>query len=487
MPCYNLLAEGTKERVRLCTEAPNVATFGIVSAKDAASLDIDFVWILICAFLVMLMQLGFTLLEAGAVRYKNNLNIMFKNFVDFCLGAMVWYFFGWALTAPPVDSDWDSEFMGSGDITLKDSKDYLNWFFSMVFAATAATIVSGAVAERTTLQAYMAYSFAITAWVYPIVVYWVWSGSGVFSAGKDYEMIDFAGSGVVHMVGGFSGLMGAMIIGPRKGTIVPHSVAFQVMGVFLLFFGWFGFNCGSTLSAQGNMTVASRVAVTTTLSACSAGLTAVSIAKLVENAFCVERMGNGILAGLVGITAGCHVVEPWGAIMVGILSGMIYFGTSKLMVCVGIDDPLDAFAVHGASGFWGVLACAFFGTKDFIVEGGYTEASDSFGKRFRNQLCGALAIASWTVLNSGTLFGILRLTGNLRIDDETEKSGMNIKHSSRVGKAMDPWQFRNSDHEKSDVELEIPDVIKKEATGSLFAPEIGGGEAVDEEVMAKEN
>jgi len=475
MPCYNLLAEGTKERVRLCTEGSgnvmsNSATFGTV---EGGSLDIDFVWILICAFLVMLMQLGFTLLEAGAVRYKNNLNIMFKNFVDFCLGALVWYFFGWALTAAPADkNDYDNEFMGSGDMTLTDSKDYLNWFFSMVFAATAATIVSGAVAERTTLQAYMVYSFGITAWVYPIVVYWVWSGDGVFSAGKDYEVIDFAGSGVVHMVGGFSGLMGALIIGPRKGTPVPHSVAFQVMGVFLLFFGWFGFNCGSTLSAQGNMVVASRVAVTTTLSACSAGLTSVFIAKLAEGAFSVERMGNGILAGLVGITAGCHVVEPWGAILVGVISGMVFFGASTLMVFVGIDDPLDAFAVHGAAGFWGVLACAIFGTKDFIEEGGYTEAPDSFGKRFRNQLCGALAIAAWTIANSGALFGILSLSGNLRVDDETEKIGLNIKHSSRTGKAIDPWQFRHSD-----IEMEMPEIDnKRRASGTS----VGGGDAVDE-------
>jgi len=471
MPCYNLLAEGTKDRVRVCTED---APFQLIPGDAAASLEVDFVWILMCAFLVMLMQLGFTLLEAGAVRYKNTLNIMFKNLTDFCLGAMVWYLFGWALTAG--NDDWDNEFMGSGDVVLEDSKDYLNWFFSMVFAATAATIVSGAVAERTTLQAYMAYSFVLTAWVYPIVVYWVWSGSGVFSAGKDYEVIDFAGSGVVHMVGGFSGLMGAMIIGPRKGCPVPHSVSFQVMGVFILFFGWFGFNCGSTLSAQGNMLLASRVAMTTTLSACSSGLTSVLIAKVVEGAFCVERMGNGILAGLVGITAGCHVVEPWGAILVGMFSGMIFFGASKLMVCLGIDDPLDAFAVHGATGFWGVLACAFFGTKDFIVEGGYTEAPDSFGTRFRNQFTGALTIAVWTVANSGALFGVLQLTGNLRISEEMEKTGMNIKHSSRVGTSMDPWQFRSSDGE-----IEIPGILKRDPDAPNGSPnmEMGGAEDPD--------
>merc|ERR1719285_236760 len=149
MPCYNLLAEGTKDRVRVCTED---AGFELVLGKNAAGLEVDYVWILMCAFLVMLMQLGFTLLEAGAVRYKNTLNIMFKNLTDFCLGAIVWYLFGWAITAAP-DDDWSNEYWGTGDMTLKNTDDYLNWFFSMVFAATAATIVSGAVAERCTLTA----------------------------------------------------------------------------------------------------------------------------------------------------------------------------------------------------------------------------------------------------------------------------------------------------------------------------------------------
>merc|ERR1719461_1217527 len=150
-------------------------------------------------------------------------------------------------------------------------------------------------------------------------------------------MIDFAGSGVVHMVGGFSGLIGAIFIGPRKGKVLPHSVHLQVMGVFLLFFGWYGFNCGSTLSAGGNMQLAARVATTTTLSACSSGLSSVVLSRVFEGVLSVERMGNGILAGLVGITAGCHVVEPWGAILIGAIAAGVFFLTSKLMFHFGID------------------------------------------------------------------------------------------------------------------------------------------------------
>jgi len=474
--CFKLVDDTRLKYIKLCFDENNSSSVIIKGVEDAeyGNSDIDFVWILMCGFMVMLMQLGFTLLEAGAVRYKNTLNIMFKNFVDFCLGALVWYFCGWALISAPSNGS-KNEFMGSGDATLEDSKDYLNWFFSMVFAATAATIVSGAVAERATLQSYLLYSFAITAWVYPIVAYWVW-GDGVFSQGKEYEVIDFAGSGVVHMVGGFSGLVGAFFIGPRKGKPVPHSVAFQVIGVFILFFGWFGFNCGSTLQAHLQMKRASRVAVTTTLSACTSGLASVFIAKVIEGVFSVERMGNGILAGLVGITAGCHVVEPWGAILVGAVSAIVYYAASKLMVLLGIDDPLDAAAVHGFAGFWGVLACAFFGTKDFIDDAEYANGG-KFGLLFRNQFCGALAIMMWTLANSGILFGILYLSNNLRVDGETEKLGLNVKHSSRTA---GPWQFQSA----SDLELENVEMSPPKRAPNHDADELGG-EATDFETGTK--
>jgi len=248
------------------------------------------------------------------------------------------------------------------------------------------------------------------------------------------------------MVGGFSGLMGAVFIGPRNGKVVPHSVHLQVMGVFLLFFGWYGFNCGSTLSAQGNMKLAARVATTTTLSACSSGLSSVLLSRAFEGVLSVERMGNGILAGLVGITAGCHVVEPWGAILIGFIASLVYYGASKSLQTVGVDDPLDAAAVHGFCGFWGVLACAIFGNNDFITEGEYLYdgAIQSTGRILANQFIGAFTIMVWTCGNSALLFGILKLTNNLRVDDATEKSGLNIKHSTRTGEDAGPWHFSKS-------------------------------------------
>jgi len=440
MNCFHVLQKdgGT---VELCIESNQIISATAAAGTDLGH-DMDYLWVLMCGFLVMFMQLGFTLLEAGAVRYKNTLNIMFKNFVDFSLGALVWYMWGFALTAAP-DADWDSEYFGSGNAALSDSKDYKDWFFSMVFAATAATIVSGAVAERCTLQAYFIYSIFITGWIYPAVVYWVWSGSGFLSMGKEYQLIDFAGSGVVHMVGGFSGLMGAIMVGPRVGSRQPHSVAFQVMGVFILFFGWYGFNCGSTLAAQGYMDQAARVATTTTLSATTAGLMSVFLSWKIEGELSVERMGNGILAGLVGITAGCHVVEAWGAIIVGAIAAIIFFAASKTVLYMGIDDPLDAFAVHGAAGAWGVLACALLGTEDLIEATEYLingEIQD-FRFRLRNQVCGVLAIATWTCVFSGFCFGVMSYYGHLRVDDGLEESGLNVKHNSR---GNGPWQFQSS-------------------------------------------
>jgi len=310
------------------------------------------------------------------------------------------------------------------------------------------------------MGAYMVYSIGITGWVYPIVVYWVWSGTGWLSAGMEYQMIDFAGSGVVHAVGGFSGLVGAAFLGKRSGSPIPFSVGFQVMGVFILFFGWFGFNCGSTLSAQGNMELASRVAMTTTLSAVSAGLTAVLLARIIEGSLSLERMGNGILGGLVSITACCHVVKPWHSIFIGFFGGIFFFASSKLMVFIGIDDPLDAAAVHGFCGIWGVMACAFFGTEDFIKETGYLYEGEiqNWGTRFRNQFVGIFTIILWTCAWGVVMFGGLNVAGLLRVDEETEKSGMNVKHSSRAPESAVPFNFRSSS----------TDVLK---SGSPYSPQ----------------
>eukprot|EP00494_Astrolonche_serrata_P025294 UN25555 len=309
----------------LCIQSDGTS---IVSDTDVDQLrDLDTMWFIIMGVLVFFMQLGFTMLEVGAVRAKNVENILFKNLGDACIGAVVWFILGWAFAYGVSDDP--NEFIGNEDFAVHEHEYFREWFFQWCFAATAATIVSGAVAERIELHAYFCYTVLMTGFIYPVVVYWVWSGEGWLTYGKDYGIIDFAGSGVVHMVGGFCALAGAVVAGPRKGSIEVHSVPFQVFGTLILWFGWYGFNCGSTLGAQnGALNVAERVAVTTTLGAASGGLSAMILNKVIHDYWSAVYTCNGILAGLVSITANCHVISPGAAIVIGGLGGMFYTGAS---------------------------------------------------------------------------------------------------------------------------------------------------------------
>ena len=310
--------------------------------------------------------------------------------------------------------------------------------YCRAFAATAATIVSGSVAERCRLSAYFFYSTFLTILVYPVVVHWVWDSEGWLCAWgsntsiSNNGMIDFAGSGVVHMVGGFSGLMGAMAIGPRKGRFdeggedkyKPHNVLVAALGVCILWFGWYGFNCGSTLViADGASAIASKVAVTTTLAA--AATTCSMYSRILYGHFDLMLSLNGVLAGLVSITAPCPVVDPWAAIVIGIIGAFVFIGASALLKKLKIDDPLDAFPIHGACGFWGVIAVGIFAT-DANVAWSYGNVNDDVStmKQLGVQLVAGLAIAGWTIVTSGALFFGLKLLGILRVSEEDEEEGL---------------------------------------------------------------
>lgn len=406
--------------IDLCLSNTGSAT--VMDSREGVNVfsDLDSVWLLVAGFLVFLMQFGFTLLEVGAVRAKSVENILFKNLADACLGALVWFLVGWGFAYGVSDSE--DVFIGSKDFLADDSKDYVNFFFQWCFAATAATIVSGAVAERVTIQGYFCYTVLITGFVYPVVVYWVWSGAGWLNGGSDLSLNDFAGSGVVHMVGGFSGLMGAWILGPRTGQCQAHSIPFQVFGTLILWFGWYGFNCGSTLAAYEQTATAGRVAVTTTLAAASGGMMSLVIAKFVEGKYSSARMCNGILAGLVAITAGCASVGTGSSIIIGAVGAMFYFAGSKLLDYAGIDDVLDAFPVHGCAGAWGVVAAGIFINKDYLdVE---------IGAQIGTQFIGVLAIAAWTTIMSGIMFFVIEKTIGLRVSEEDELKGLDyVEHT----------------------------------------------------------
>ena len=343
MECFTVVRNGTNETYEMCLSDSAHPTYALAA-------DMDKLWVLLSGFLVFFMQGGFTMLEAGMVKSTNVQNILFKNIMDVCLGAISFFLLGFCFA---YGDDADSNgFIGINDFALS-SKNYNGFFFQWAFAATAATIVSGSVAERCRLDAYFVYTLALTTWVYPVVVHWIWSNSGwlngfvVENALIEGGVIDFAGSGVVHMVGGWSGLWGAYFLGPRRLRFDPknskvlqrqfklgHSVPMQALGTVILWFGWYGFNCGSTLAASGVMELASKVAVNTTLAATSGGMAMACIEQRFTGLWCVPAILNGILAGLVSVTAPCAVIKPPMAILIGGIGGIVLYSFHYLKMLV---------------------------------------------------------------------------------------------------------------------------------------------------------
>ena len=478
--------------------------------------DANSFYLMVCGVFVFFMQAGFALLEAGSVRAKNTKNILMKNLLDACLGAVIWWSWGYALAVryllacwlhalspphasrqpfracyehllriispsptasatthpPPPHSQYDgpkngetgySGFIGnaakqSDGLTgpsfftmdynnlQDDGAAYASWWFQFVFCAAAATIVSGAMAERTTLTGYIIYTFVISGFIYPVVVAWTWGGGWTNTFNQETEgqssFVDFAGSGIVHMTGGIAALCGAAIVGPRKGrfddnkapiAIPAHNTTFQVLGTLILWVGWYGFNPGSTLGIAGYGLGMARCIVTTTLSAAMGGIITVVVDKmLISHTWDVGQLCNGILAGLVSITAGTGDVYPWAAMIIGLLGAFVYLGASKtvLYLCK-VDDPLDAFAVHGACGAWGVIALGLF-AKDNL-SGGLCGSNKGlfYGKGYLlgNALLFIFANCAWTGTLSLAMFMPLRMAGLLRVSATVEDSGMDVsKH-----------------------------------------------------------
>jgi Amt family ammonium transporter len=406
---------------------------------------IDTGWLLVTATLVIFMQAGFAMVEAGFVRTKNVTNILMKNVLDASMGAMLYWAVGWGL-AYGVDSAGEAGgYFGMGNFFLSDFDDYASWFFQFAFAATAATIVSGAMAERTKFAAYLVYSAAITAFVYPIVTHWIWDGNGWLTAFTDdpmngVGMIDFAGSTVVHSVGGWAALCGAIIVGARKGrftgdkvTAFPgHSLPLGVLGVFILWVGWYGFNAGSTLGLTGGFYIdAARVATTTTLAAGAGGFTAMLVSWLQHGKSDLSLTLNGILGGLVGITAGTATIEPLWAIVTGAVAGIIIVYGVMLLDMLKIDDPVGAVPVHLMNGIWGTLAVGLFSSEALV--GSVYGVDSTWGILFGGgadllitQLTGIVAVGIWTVLASSAVFLGIKFTIGLRVSEAEEDAGLDV-------------------------------------------------------------
>lgn len=406
---------------------------------------LDTAWLLVTAFLVFFMQLGFAMVEAGFVRAKNVANILMKNILDCAMGGLAFFAVGWGL-AYGVSGDSAGPFAGDGQFFLRGFDNWPSWIFQFAFAATAATIVSGAVAERTKFSVYLVYSAVITAFIYPVVVHWAWDSHGWLSAFRDDPIgangyIDFAGSGVVHAVGGTAALVGAVMVGPRIGKFGPgrkvnvipgHNITLAVLGMFVLWFGWYGFNPGSTLGLSGGLAdLAAKVAVTTTLAAAAGGVAAALLTRALTGRYDLGLTVNGVLGGLVGITAGCAVVDAWAAIVIGAIGAGVVIGGVWLLDQLRVDDPVGAVSVHGFAGIWGVLAVGLFASEAGIAQA-YGE-SDRYGlllgggaEQLGIQALGIAAIVAWTAVTAFVLFGALKLTIGLRVRPEEEERGLDV-------------------------------------------------------------
>jgi ammonium transporter, Amt family len=411
------------------------------SKEISTSMDVGFV--LISGYLVFVMQIGFAMLTAGSVRSKNTKNVLLKNVLDAAVGSIAYFLFGWAFAYGPGGN----RFIGVGNFALSSYEgeafnNHHSFFFQWAFAATAATIVSGSVAERTSFYAYLGYAFFLTSFVYPVVSHWVWAPTGWLHTLFDGKgMIDFAGCSVVHMVGGFAGLCGAVVVGPRlgrfdsEGKVVPipgHSATLCTLGTFLLWFGWYGFNPGSALGLSGTLReTAARCAVTTTLAAGSAGVTTLFVIKMRDHIFDLVACLNGILAGLVSITASCAFVDGWAAVVIGAIGACVYVGAASATLALKIDDPLEAFPIHGACGLWGILAVGLFNRLSLQEAAGATTGhaglfyGHGFSLLFAN-IIGALSVAAWTVGLIGPLFAAMHAAGILRISAEEEIIGSTL-------------------------------------------------------------
>ena len=405
-----------------------IGTFPLFAQEaDAATVqeNLNYVWTIIAACMVFFMQAGFTLVETGFTRAKNALNIVMKNVMDVSAGGLAFFFIGFGLMFGTTAGGW----IGTDGFALIEIGDHpaeWSWtffFFQAVFAATAATIVSGSVAERTSFKAYLIFSIIITAFIYPVFGSWAWgslfNGSGWLEDVGGLSLIDFAGSTVVHSVGGWAALAGALVVGPRVGKYIDnvpqeikgHSLPLAALGVFILWLGWFGFNAGSTTTGDASIAL---IAINTFLAAAAGATAAMLITWFTTGKPDGAVTLNGVLAGLVGITAGCANLTPVFAIVTGALAGILVHYSMKFLE-KHVDDAVGAVSVHGVCGAWGTLAAGMFNTGDlFNLE------------QIGVQMIGIGAAFVWAFGVSYLVFKLIDVVTPLRVSEDLEEKGLDI-------------------------------------------------------------
>lgn len=410
-------------------EAPTpVEAFWEGKTADLALFTVNNLWILIAAALVFLMHLGFSCVESGLTQSKNTTNVLFKNVFIVCIGALVYAVYGFnamypgdawtingifAFGSPIMGGIPDAQSVANLTSEYADYTYWADFIFQAMFAATAATIVSGAVAERVKLASFMVAATLLVTFIYPISGSWKWGGGWLDGMG----FYDFAGSSLVHAFGGYAALAAVLILGVRNGKyidgkikpILGHSMPLATIGVMLLFLGWFGFNGGSVLSADP--VLVSFVFVTTGLAGFAGGLAAILTSWVLLKKPDLSMSLNGMLAGLVGITAGADVIPPWLAVLVGFIAGILVVLSVLFFDKIKVDDPVGAISVHGVCGNWGTLAVGLFGVGEF-----------SFG----TQLIGTVTVSIFAFVASLIIFGVVKAILGLRVSAEEEEEGLDI-------------------------------------------------------------
>lgn len=415
----------------------------VAQAVEQINGDMGMLWMLIAGILVFLMQAGFTLVESGMTRSKNAVNIAMKNLLDICVGSLTFWLVGYSLMYGDTSNGWffwSGLFQGEG----------ADLFFQTMFAATTATIVSGAIAGRTKYSTYIIFSLIMTAVIYPISGGWQWQGSGWLT---EMGFIDFAGSSIVHSVGGWAALVAAFMVGPRigkyvNGKVLPipgHNQVLATLGVFILWFGWFGFNGGSQLAWGGADAVgASNVVLITNLSAAAGGLGALVTTWIWYGKPNLAQTLNGSLAGLVSITAGCGNMTAGGAVLAGLIGGIIVvFSIEFIEKKLKIDDAIGAASVHGVAGAWGTLVIGLWGVDGDTAIGLFNGGGAS---QLGVQAVGVLAYAAWATVLSFIVLAILKATMGLRVSKEVEIEGLDISEHGSI--AYPGKRVRDFDEDK---------------------------------------
>ncbi|MCX6857622.1 MAG: ammonium transporter [Verrucomicrobia bacterium] len=407
--------------------APDAGTTAVKADIEAVQMNVNYIWMILTGALVFVMQAGFAMVELGFARAKNSINIIMKNFLDFCISAIVFLFLGFGLMFGTslggwigIDSFWISDRAG-------DDKLWCFWFFQVVFAGTACTIVSGAMAERTKFVGYLVYAALLAAIVYPIGGHWAWgSFGGAYGVGgskgwlEALGFVDFAGSTVVHGCGGACALAGILVVGARHGRfgkdgsprlIAGHNIPIAALGVFLLWFGWFGFNAGSTLIANASI---GRIAVNTTIAPAAAALAAMISMWFVQGRPDVGITLNGSLGGAVGVTACCANISPASALIVGLIAGIITTVATIALERLKIDDAVGAVPVHLCNGWWGTLCVALFDEKAFSAH------------KLGVQALGTFSVTLTSFVICFGIFKLVDLTVGLRATDEEQVDGLDF-------------------------------------------------------------